>query len=63
MISSNPPALPKKPDNFPYPTKSSIYDGNSHIIDAIDLGNADGAIVMDTSNELFLALPSDSRFT
>ncbi|CAF2462716.1 unnamed protein product [Rotaria sp. Silwood2] len=61
--SPPPPALPKKPPNFPYPTMPFTYDSGSNIIEDIDSSNADGSIVMDSSHELFLALPSHSRFT
>ncbi|CAF2120872.1 unnamed protein product [Rotaria magnacalcarata] len=58
-----PPPLPKKPANFPFPAVSSTSDHETSLTEDIDSANANGAILMDTSNELFLALPSDSRFT
>lgn len=62
--STSPPVLPAKPANFPYPSStSSAYENSSSLIENIDSVNADGAILMDANNELFLALPSDSRFT
>ena len=61
--SPSAPVLPKKPANFPFPPKSFAYDSGSSLIDDIDSSNAEGAILIDASNELFLALPSDSRFT
>ena len=61
--SSLPPPLPEKPPNFPYPSTSYTYSSGSHLIEKIDSSSADGAILMDSSNELYLALPSDSRFT
>ncbi len=62
-LSPPPPALPKKPLNFPYPPTSITNDSGNNLIEDIDSLNAEGAILMDASNELFLALPSDSRFT
>ncbi|CAF0943360.1 unnamed protein product [Adineta steineri] len=61
--SPPPPAVPKKPPNFPYPSTTFTYNSGSHLIEEINSADADGAILMDASNELFLALPSDSRFT
>ncbi|CAF4584141.1 unnamed protein product [Rotaria sp. Silwood1] len=61
--SPPPPALPEKPPNFPYPTMPFPYDSGSNIIKDINLSNADGSILMDSSHELFLALPSNIRFT
>ena len=67
--SPPPPALPEKPPNFPYPSAprappaSFTYDSGTNLIEDLDSSNAEGAILMDTSNELFLSLPSDSRFT
>ncbi|UJR37021.1 hypothetical protein I4U23_029728 [Adineta vaga] len=61
--SPPPPALPKKPANFPYPPAPFSHEGGSHLVDQIDSSNADGAILMDATNELFIALPSDTRFT
>ncbi|CAF5196091.1 unnamed protein product, partial [Rotaria magnacalcarata] len=58
-----PPPLPKKPANFPFPAVSSTSDHETSLTEDIDSANANGAILMDASNELFLALPSDSRFT
>ncbi|CAF1299891.1 unnamed protein product [Rotaria sordida] len=61
--SPPPPALPKKPPNFPYPPMPFTYDSGTNIIEDIDSLNADGSILIDTSHELFLSLPSNSRFT
>ncbi|CAF3652925.1 unnamed protein product [Rotaria socialis] len=61
--SPPPPPLPKKPANFPFPAVSSTSDHETSLTEDIDSANAAGAILMDTSNELFLALSSDSRFT
>ena len=56
---SSPPPVPEKPPNFPYPS----FNGGSSLIDEIDSVDAEGAILMDANNELFLVLPSDSRFS
>ncbi|CAF0949745.1 unnamed protein product [Adineta ricciae] len=61
--SSSPPALPKKPPNFPYPQAPISHERGQNPIGEIDSPNANGAILMDATNELFLALPSDTRFT
>ena len=67
--SPPPPALPEKPPNFPFPPapraspSSFTYDSGTNLIEVLDSSNAEGAILLDASNELVLALPSDSRFT
>lgn len=61
--SSVPPALPKKPPNFPFPAHPFTYDSGSNLIEDIDSSNANGAILIDASHGLASAFPSDSRFT
>lgn len=44
--SQKPPPVPNKPKNFPYPSRSELFD-------QIETGRADGSIIFDSSSELF----------
>jgi hypothetical protein len=48
-----PASSPKKPPNFPHLSTSFTYDTGSNLINDMDLPNADGAILLDNSKELF----------